>query len=251
MDGQARRSPASTPVPDTRAAYRERGSGLPIVFLHGGTGTGEHDWGGIAGRLAARHRTVVVDLRGHGASPDPTRTIGIARFGLDLTHVLRSLGLGRAVLVGFSAGGNTLLHLLAARPPLGARPRHGRGVGRGRRLPRRRDHDRKVAERATEPPPAPRPPATTATGPICGRGSPTTGPSNLALDGDALARIACPALVCHGDGDVFQPVAYAERLAAGLPQGELALIAGAGHAAQLDEPDAFLALLEPFLARLT
>ena len=117
MDGQARRSPVSTPVPDARAAYAQtRGSGLPIVFLHGGTGTGEHDWGAIAARLAGRYRTVVVDLRGHGASPDPTRSIGITRFGLDLTHVLRSLGLGRAVLVGFSAGGNTLLHLLARDP---------------------------------------------------------------------------------------------------------------------------------------
>ena len=73
--------------------------------------------------------------------------------------------------------------------------------------------------------------------------------ANLALDDAALARIACPVLVCHGDGDVFQPLAYAERLAAGLPKARLAVIEGAGHAAQLDQPEAFLELLEQFLAR--
>ncbi len=242
--------PVSTPVPDSRAAYRERGSGLPIVFLHGGTGTGEHDWGAIAARLAGRYRTVVVDLRGHGASPDPTRSVGITRFGLDLTHVLRSLGLGRAVLVGFSAGGNTLLHLLARDPrwalalvTVGASAEGDASrvdeimTGRWPSALRSLEHDAAAGDDGYWADLRTRLAHDWA--------------ENLALDGDALGRIACPALVCHGDGDVFQPVAYAERLAAGLPHGALALIGGAGHAAQLDEPDAFLAVLEPFLARLT
>src|SRR3990172_4201972 len=104
------------PVPGGRIAVRERGSGVPLVFLHGGTGTGEHDWGAVADVLASRYRTVVIDLRGHGLSADDERALGIVRFGLDVLHVLRALGLPRAVLVGFSVGGNTLLKLLARDP---------------------------------------------------------------------------------------------------------------------------------------
>ena len=57
-------------------------------------------------------------------------------------------------------------------------------------------------------------------------------------------------LVCHGADDVFQPLPYAERLTAGLPDARLEVIEGAGHAAQLDQPEAFLELVEQFLAPL-
>ena len=145
--------PASTPVPDSRAAYRERGSGLPIVFLHGGTGTGEHDWGAIAGAPG-------------GAPPDgrrrPARARRLARPDPhDRHHALRPRPHARPARARPRPRRPRRLQRrrqhpappARARPPLGARPRHGRGVGRGRRLARRRDHDRKVAERAAEPPP--------------------------------------------------------------------------------------------------
>ena len=53
---------------------------------------------------------------------------------------------------------------------------------------------------------------------------------NVVLDDDVLRRITCPALVCHGDRDRVQPLDYAEHLAAGLPDAELFVAEGAGHA---------------------
>ena len=50
------------------------------------------------------------------ARPHEGEDFGVVRFGLDTLHVLRALGLERAVLVGFSVGGNTLLALLARDP---------------------------------------------------------------------------------------------------------------------------------------
>jgi pimeloyl-ACP methyl ester carboxylesterase len=237
-----------TPVPATRAAYREQGTGPAIVFVHGGTGTAAHDWGEIAVRLSDRFRTVLVDLRGHGESRDPTREVGITRSGLDLTHVLRALGLPRAVLVGFSYGGNTLLHLL------GRDPRWASAVV--------------TVGASAEGDPARVEEIMTGRWPSALRNmrhAASDDPGywqelraalaydwaeNLALDDVALARIACPALVAHGAADVFQPLAYAERLAAGLPNAQLAVIEGAGHPAQLDEPGEFLTRLESFLATL-
>jgi pimeloyl-ACP methyl ester carboxylesterase len=240
--------PFSLPVPASRAAYRERGTGRAIVFVHGGTGTSDHDWAAIAARLEDRYRTVLVDLRGHGASPDPTREVGITRSGLDLTHVLRALGLSRAVLVGFSYGGNTLLHLLGRDPrwasalvTVGASaegdPARVEEIMTGR-WPRALRNLRHAASSDPEYWQELR----TALA--------HDWAENLALGDAALGRIACPALVCHGGDDVFQPRPYAERLAAGLPNARLEVVEGAGHAVQLDAEDAFLALLEGFLAEL-
>jgi pimeloyl-ACP methyl ester carboxylesterase len=241
-------SPFRIPVPGSRAAYRERGSGTALVFVHGGTGTAEHDWAAIAAELEGRHRTVLVDLRGHGHSPDPTREVGITRSGLDLTHVLRALGLAQAVLVGFSYGGNTLLHLLG-RDPRWARALVTVGASA-------EGDPSRVEEIMTGPWPS-------ALRNL--RHAESEHPEywqelrtalaydwaeNLALDDAALGRIRCPVLVCHGADDVFQPLPYAERLAAGLPNSELAIIEDAGHAAQLDRPEAFLTLLKEFLDRI-
>ena len=237
------------PVPGSVAAFHERGSGTAIVFVHGGTGTSDHDWGAIAARLEDRYRTILVDLRGHGRSPDPTREVGITRSGLDLTHVLRGLGLSRAILVGFSYGGNTLLHLLG-RDPRWATALVTVGASA-------EGDPARVEEIMTGPWPSALRNLRHATSddPEYWQELRTAlahdWAENLALDNDALARIDCPVLVCHGADDVFQPLPYAERLAAGLPNARLELVLGAGHSAQLDQPEAFLALLERFLADLS
>jgi len=239
--------PSYVPVPGARAAYRERGTGPAIVFVHGGTGTAEHDWAAVAERLEGRFRTVLVDLRGHGESPDPTGEVGITRSGLDLTHVLRALGLPRAILVGFSYGGNTLLHLLGRDPRWASAvvtvgssaegdPERVEEIMTGRWPSALRN-----LRHATSEDPDYWQELRTALA--------HDWAANLALDDEALARIGCPVLVCHGADDVFQPLAYAERLAAGLPDATLEVVAGAGHAVQLDQPETFLRLVEQFLAR--
>ena len=234
-------------VPGGRIAVSERGSGVPVVFLHGGTGTGAFDWGAIAERLAPRYRTVVVDLRGHGSSPHEGEEFGIVRFGLDTLHVLRALGLERAVLVGFSVGGNTLLALLARDPrPALALVTIGASA---------RGDPARVNEIMTGPWPdyLKELEHTVATGPEHWRELRTLlahdWARNVDLADEDLRRITCPVLVCHGDRDRVQPVEYAAHLAAGLPNAELLVVEGAGHALQLDRPELFADALEDFLAR--
>lgn len=237
----------SIPVPGGHISVRERGSGVPIVFLHGGTGTGEFDWGAIADRLASRYRTVVLDLRGHGRSPHAGDAFGIVRFGLDTLHVLRALGLERAVLVGFSVGGNTLLGLLARNPR------------RALALVTIGASARGEPERVEEIMAGPWPSYLTGLDHAVG-----TGPEywrelrallahdwarNVSFSDEDLQRITCPVLVCHGDRDRIQQLDYAEHLAAALPHAELFVAAEAGHAVQLEQPDLFLARLEDFLER--
>ena len=238
----------SVAVPGGRIAVHERGTGVPVVFLHGGTGTGAFDWGDIAERLAPRYRTVVLDLRGHGRSSHAGEEFGVVRFGLDTLHVLRALGLERAVLVGFSVGGNTLLALLARDPrPALALVTIGASA---------KGDPARVQEIMTGPWPdyLKELEHAVASGPEYWRELrgllAHDWARNVVLADEDLRRITCPVLVCHGDRDRIQPLGYAEHLAAGLPDAELFVAQGAGHAVQLDEPDLFAETLERFLARV-
>jgi pimeloyl-ACP methyl ester carboxylesterase len=75
----------------------------PIVFVHGFT-CAHTDWDAQVAHLSPRHRTVAVDLRGHGASPGSAAECSIERYGADVAEVLRALAMPPAVLVGHSMG---------------------------------------------------------------------------------------------------------------------------------------------------
>ena len=65
-----------------------------------------------------------------------------------------------------------------------------------------------------------------------------------------LGEIKVPALVIHGDADAAIELALAEKLAAGLPNAELVVVPGAGHAANLTHFEAVNPAIERFLAKL-
>lgn len=64
---------------------------------------------------------------------------------------------------------------------------------------------------------------------------------------DRLAGLRVPTLVIAGALDT-KFVVLGERLAATIPGADLAIVDGAGHTVHLERPDAFLALLLPWLA---
>jgi pimeloyl-ACP methyl ester carboxylesterase len=68
--------------------------------------------------FSAAHRTVTVDLRGHGRSDCPLQEYRIGSFADDLAWVLRELGLERPVCIGHSMGGAIVLELAAHQPHL-------------------------------------------------------------------------------------------------------------------------------------
>ena len=65
-----------------------------------------------------------------------------------------------------------------------------------------------------------------------------------------LAELVMPALVVHGAEDLAIDLDVARGFAAALPDAELVVVDGAGHAANLTHPDAVNAALEPFLTRV-
>ena len=88
--------------------YIEEGRGVPVVLLHGYTTDLGEQWvkSGVMQALAAQHRVVALDARGHGLSGKPHDRAAYGReMGLDIVRLLDHLGIERAHVVGYSMGG--------------------------------------------------------------------------------------------------------------------------------------------------
>ncbi|KOT94916.1 alpha/beta hydrolase [Streptomyces sp. NRRL F-4711] len=101
-------------TPDGDLAYRDTGSGPALVLLHGGF-LDHRMWDDQVSALAATHRVVVPDARGHGASANATRPFRPAD---DVAALLGHLGIDSAVLAGLSMGGGVAVDTALEHPGL-------------------------------------------------------------------------------------------------------------------------------------
>ena len=95
--------------------YVLHGEGEPLVLLHGFTGS-SNDWTLFFDDLAKEYRLVIPDLRGHGRSTNPLKEFTFQQAALDVFALLDHLGIERFKAIGFSGGGNTLLHMATREP---------------------------------------------------------------------------------------------------------------------------------------
>jgi pimeloyl-ACP methyl ester carboxylesterase len=100
-------------------AWRERGEGRPILFLHETASTGDV-WDAVANALRDRARSIAYDRRGWGAStaPDEYRRTTIEEQSEDAVVLLESVARSPAVLCGAGEGAVIALDLLLRRPDL-------------------------------------------------------------------------------------------------------------------------------------
>ena len=93
--------------------YEMAGDGEPLLWLHGFMGAGP-DWKYIFTDPPAGFRLIAPDLRGHGASTNPSGEFSFRQAAADVEGLLGHLGLDRVKAVGLSGGGIALLHLATA-----------------------------------------------------------------------------------------------------------------------------------------
>jgi pimeloyl-ACP methyl ester carboxylesterase len=84
--------------------FTERGSGSPLLLLHGLMVTGEM-FEPVIEYFATRHRVIVPDLRGHGRSRGLAPPYTAAQLASDLSRLLDRLGIDSAAVLGYSHGG--------------------------------------------------------------------------------------------------------------------------------------------------
>ncbi|MEZ5373377.1 MAG: alpha/beta fold hydrolase [Microthrixaceae bacterium] len=241
-----------------------------LVLLHGFTQT-SGCWGPFADRLSESGPTDRLDLPGHGAGGAPLD-------GWATASRLAEDAAGPGVTpdhpgdwLGYSLGGRMLLHLLLTHPG-----RVGRAVligatagieDPGDRQARRRD-DEALADRIERDgvdaflerwmamPMWADLPAWAHFGDQRRTNTPGGLAGSLRLAGTGaqdnlwprLGEIETPVLVLAGERDE-KFTAIGRRLAGDLPRGEFRSLAGAGHAAHLEQPDRTAELVETWLGR--
>jgi len=95
--------------------YIEKGSGEPLILLHG-NGENCDYFAGQIDVFAQSFHVYALDTRGHGKTPRGTAPFTIRQFAEDLLAFMDARGIARAHLLGFSDGGNTAM-IFAMRHP--------------------------------------------------------------------------------------------------------------------------------------
>jgi pimeloyl-ACP methyl ester carboxylesterase len=97
--------------------YEIRGSGEPLLLLHGGLFTTEL-FGPVLTALAATRQVIGVHLHGHGRTELGARKIDLVDIGRDLGVVGRALGFSQVDVMGYSFGGGAAFQLAVQHPEL-------------------------------------------------------------------------------------------------------------------------------------
>jgi len=93
---------------DIKLNYIEKGSGFPLILLHGNGESLEYFCNQMD-YFSNSFRVIAVDTRGHGRSPRGSGEFSIRRFADDLADFMDEHGIFKANILGFSDGGNIAL----------------------------------------------------------------------------------------------------------------------------------------------
>ena len=251
-----------------RIALSVAGTGPLVVCLHGIGGHRRH-WDDQLAAFAPHFTAAAWDARGYGDSEDYDGPLRFADFGADLLRVLDHFGAARAHLVGLSLGGRIARDFCLRHPDRVATlvlantsagfdtltPDEVEAFIRARRGPL--EAGRTPRELAPE----------LARGLIAPEAVPgaydrllasmaalrkdsylkTIEASTREDRGARLEGIRVPTLVVTSDQDRLYTPALAAGIARRIPGARLALIAGAGHLSNIEQPARFNAAVLPFL----
>lgn len=93
---------------DIRLHYIEKGSGEPLILLHGNGENSSYFVHQIA-HFSKEYRVIALDTRGHGWSPRGLKPFSIVQFAEDLRDFMDQMSIYKAHILGFSDGGNIAL----------------------------------------------------------------------------------------------------------------------------------------------
>jgi pimeloyl-ACP methyl ester carboxylesterase len=243
-----------------RAAVEVRGTGRPLLLLHG-WGVSSELFAPILDGLQPGHTLIVPDLPGFGATPEPDTPWSVHEYAAWCIALLDRLGIERCDLVGHSNGGRIGIVMAAEHPgrvarmvlagSAGIRPRRTlaaslrvrtykalRAVERSPALPsawrrsagRRADLSGSADYRA-------------ATGTMRGT---LVRLVNEDLRG-LLPKVDVPVLLIWGERDTETPIDDGRLMERLIPDAGLVVFEGAGHYAYLEQAERFCRIVEVFL----
>jgi len=240
--------------------YEERGSG-PAVLLSHGYSASARMWKGQMDALSDRYHVIAWDMRGHDRSDSPENPALYSHETTvaDMAAILDACGAQRAVIGGLSLGGYMSLAFNLAHPErVAALMLFDTGPGYKKDAPRE-EWNKMAGSMAS---------ALERKGlEAMGSGAEVMLSHHRSAQGlahaargmlaqsngrviESMPSIKVPTLVLAGAKDV-QFLAATAYMAAKIPGAEKVILEGAGHAANIDQPEAFNAAVRKFLERIS
>ncbi len=239
--------------------WEEHGAGPAVLLSHGYSATSAM-WQPQVAELAARHRVLVWDMRGHGRSDSPGEPAlySEAHTVADMAALLDRAGESRAVVGGLSLGGYMSLAFYLRHPERvralvlmdtgpGYKSESARaGWNENAEATARRFADKGLAA-------LPKRAEVTVSHHQSAQGLVLAARGMLKQTDDRVIRslpdVAVPTLLLVGAED--RPfLAAMEYMAQKIPRAQHCVIPGAGHAANLHQPELVTRAVERFLAEL-
>ena len=93
---------------DIKLNFIEQGQGQPMILLHGNGENCDYFEHQIS-HFSKQYHVIALDTRGHGQSPRGEKPFTIKQFAEDLHDFMDEKGIEKAVILGFSDGGNIAL----------------------------------------------------------------------------------------------------------------------------------------------
>jgi pimeloyl-ACP methyl ester carboxylesterase len=243
-----------------RIHYEIQGKGPAILLTHGYSSTGQM-WEGQIEELSRDHALILWDMRGHGRSdyPEDGNAYSEDATVADMAAILDAAGADRAVIGGLSLGGYMSLAFHRAHPE---RVRALLIIDTGPGF--KKDSSREAWNRTA---------IATAErferdglGPLAESSAERATSKHRSADGiaraargmltqrdarviESLGDIRVPSLVVVGAEDTPFLIA-ADYMAAKIPHAAKVVIPAAGHASNIDQPEAFNGAVRDFLSTL-
>ena len=214
----------------------ERGSGEPLILLHGNGEDGTYFARQIE-YFQSRYRVIAVDTRGHGGSPRGTAPFTLGQFADDLAAFMDEHSIDSAHILGFSDGANIALLFALAYP---GRVRSlvlngGNLFPEGLTEQTRREIDEEYEQAL-------------AAGDDAQLEMLRLMIDEPHIDPVDLAGLHVPTLVVAGTDDMISE-AHTHLIAASIPGARLAFVEGT-HFVAAENPDAFNRTVDDFLGSL-
>lgn len=251
-------------------AVEYEGAGEPVLFMHG-IGGNRRNWHDQLTAFAPHFKAIAWDARGYGDSDDYEGPLNFNAYADDAVRVLDHFGIDKINLCGLSMGGRIAMDFATRHAgrlkTLMLCDTHKGFAGMSQEARTAFIASRKEPLlNGKEPKDIAGPVAKTLLGPNA---------SKLAHDRlvDSMSRlhkesyiksieasvnmdvrndlgsIKVPTLVVVGSADTLTTVAMAQSIADDIPGSELAIIDGAGHLVNIEEPDKFNEIVIAFLQR--
>ena len=234
-----------------RIRYQQAGTGQPLICFHGAGGprlSYAHDI------LCKSFRVIAFEAPGFGKSAPNDRSATIQDLAETMSQAIANLGIERFNLMGTSFGGRLAVFVALAHPdrierlilmsPAALRPGPDETTNPSTRPPDPSEADLLVAHPDRYPPREPLGPG------VSERQSALVqrlaGPPRAEIE-QAMTGLDIPTLILFGTEDRVMPPALGRVYRAKLPRGHLVFVYDAGHAMDIDRPDAVASVVSEFI----